>query len=201
MMDSIEEIEAKDQDDGGFQYDNNIGRQSLESGDASSSVAPCNHDGYSFKRWIKGIRRIRLASFAGPSNYVMGWPDDEALDESYSMFPRFQQGSHTDTSSVTSSSILHTVKTASLSQTSLSVLNRPRTNTQTSTQRSVCHSSGFSGSDVRRSIDSNRLASTLSLDEGAWNRAVQRRQIIRELLDTETTYVSGLRALTEVRSD
>jgi hypothetical protein len=94
--------------------------------------------------------------------------------------------------------LLKTVKTASMSMTSLSVFNRPRTNTQGSTQRSACHSSGFSGSDARVSIDSNRLASTLSLDEGAWNRAVHRRQAIQEMLNTEATYVAGLKALADV---
>lgn len=180
--------------------DSFIRRCSSESGLANSSMIASSQNGYSFSKWIRSMRRFRAANFTGPSSWVMGWPDDEALDESYSMFPTTSEPENrrADNDSVASSSLLHRVKTASLSQISLSLFNRPRTNTQTSTQRSACHSSGFSGSDARRSVDSNRLASTLSLDEGAWNRAVQRRQIIKEFLDTETTYVSGLKALADV---
>lgn len=197
-MDAIPETE----DHGGKPDDDSaIMRCASVSDITNSSVAPSGQNSYSFSKWIKSIRRSRGTNFTGPSNWVMGWPDDEALDESYSMFPNFNEPeNHADNASVASSSLLHRVKTASLSQISLSLFNRPRTNTQTSTQRSACHSSGFSGSDARRSMDSNRLASTLSLDEGAWNRAVQRRQIIKEFLDTETTYVSGLKALADVWS-
>ncbi|PGH28764.1 hypothetical protein GX50_08492 [[Emmonsia] crescens] len=176
-------------------------RQSF--GDRSSMSEPTtvplmpavNHDSHSFKRWIRSMRRRRTPNYDGPPRYVVGWPDDESKDESYRMFPSFYH-SQPDQSSTASSSNLQTVKTASVG--SLSMLTRPRTNTQTSTQRSACHSSAFSGSDARVSIDSNKLTSTLSLDEGAWNRAVQRRQVIREILETEITYLAGLKALAEV---
>ncbi|PGH04697.1 hypothetical protein GX51_03364 [Blastomyces parvus] len=172
-------------------------------GDRSSISEPtpvpvmpaANRDSHSFKRWIRSMRKKRTPNYDGPPRYVVGWPDDESEDESYRMFPSLYQ-SQPDQSSTTSSSNLFTVKTASVG--SLSLLTRPRTNTQTSTQRSACHSSAFSGSDARVSIESNKLTSTLSLDEGAWNRAVQRRQVIREILETEITYLAALKALAEV---
>ncbi|OJD12577.1 hypothetical protein AJ78_06855 [Emergomyces pasteurianus Ep9510] len=176
-------------------------RQSF--GDRSSISEPtpvplmpaAHHDSHSFKRWIRSMRKKRTPNYDGPPRYVVGWPDDESKDESYRMCPSLYQ-SQPDQSSTASSSNLHTVKTASVG--SLSLLTRPRTSTQTSTQRSACRSSAFSGSDARVSMDSNRLTSTLSLDEGAWNRAVQRRQVIREILETEITYLAGLKALAEV---
>ncbi|ODH52599.1 hypothetical protein GX48_01084 [Paracoccidioides brasiliensis] len=173
---------------------------SLDSDRLAVDLVPAvaRNDAHSFKRWIKSMRKKRTPNYDGPPRYVVGWPDDESKDESYRMFPPFYRA-QPDQSSTASSSNLHTVKTASV--TSLSFLTRPRTNTQTSTHRSACHSSAFSGSDARVSIDSNRLTSTLSLDEGAWNRAVQRRQVIQEILETEVTYLAGLKALAEVRLD
>ncbi|OAX78638.1 hypothetical protein ACJ72_07053 [Emergomyces africanus] len=162
---------------------------------AAPLVPAVNHDSHSFKRWLRSMRRRRTPNYDGPPRYVVGWPDDESKDESYRMCPSLYQ-SQPDQSSTASSSNLHTVKTASVG--SLSLLTRPRTSTQTSTQRSACRSSALSGSDARVSIDSNRLTSTLSLDEGAWNRAVQRRQVIREIMETEITYLAGLKALAEV---
>ena len=49
------------------------------------------------------------------------------------------------------------------------------------------------------SIDSNMLTPTFSLDEAAWNRATKRRQLLREMLDTEASYVAGLKALANVK--
>ncbi|KAL2381154.1 hypothetical protein RJZ90_004109 [Blastomyces dermatitidis] len=173
-----------------------FGDQSSISEPTAVPVMPAaNRDSHSFKRWIRSMRKKRTPNYDGPPRYVVGWPDDESEDESYRMFPSLYQ-SQPDQSSTASSSNLMTVKTASLG--SLSLLTRPRTNTQTSTQRSACHSSAFSGSDARVSMESNKLTSTLSLDEGAWNRAVQRRQVIREILETEITYLAALKALAEV---
>lgn len=156
-----------------------------------------NQEGYGFKKWLKSMKS-RKNTFTGPQRYVYGWPENEALDESYNMF-RKHDYDRPETSSIASSSILRAVKTASVSFTSFSSVNRLHTSTRTSTRQSGCHSSGPSGSDARASMDSNALSSALSLDESAWNRAVQRRQIIREILETETTYVAGLKSLTDVR--
>lgn len=172
-----------------------LGVSSVSEPTAVPLIPASNQESHSFKRWIRSMRKRRTPNYDAPPRYVVGWPDDESKDESYRMFPTLYQ-SQPDRSSTASSSNLHTVKTASVG--SLSMLTRPRTNTQTSTQRSACHSSAFSGSDARVSMESSRLTSTLSLDEGAWNRAVQRRQVIREILETEITYLAGLKALVEV---
>jgi hypothetical protein len=152
-----------------------------------------------FKRWLKTVRKNRRPKYKGPYRYVYGWPEDEAQDVSYTI-TRNRGSVKTDTSSVASSAVYHAVGTASISGTSLSNSTRARSNTVNSTQQSGFHSSGPSGSDPRTSTDSNKLTTTLSLDEGAWNRAVKRRQIIGEIVDTEIMYVASIKALSDVRA-
>ncbi|KAI5287028.1 hypothetical protein KEM52_001787, partial [Ascosphaera acerosa] len=71
--------------------------------------------------------------------------------------------------------------------------------------------SSNTASDHRDSLDSRVVVTTSpsysslqsfssSLDEAAWSRAVQRRQVLRELLDTEAAYVVGLKALADALS-
>src|SRR4030095_9124080 len=102
-------------------------------------------DSHPFRRWVRSIRRGRATHIGNP--YVYGWPEGNDIDdihgEEFTAFPRIPE-SPAERSSVASSLLLKTVKRASLRMTSLSVFNRPRTNTQASTQRSACHSSGFS---------------------------------------------------------
>ncbi|TPX20393.1 hypothetical protein DIZ76_016281 [Coccidioides immitis] len=154
------------------------------------SETPSTH---SFREWIRSIRSSKASLPQGPSRFVTDWPEDEGLDDSYRMLPK-ERISGDDASFVTSSSFLHSVKTASMSLASLSILNRGRSNTQTSSHH---RSSTFSGSDPRKSIDSNRLGSTPPFDEVAWRHAIQRYQIIQELIDTEVSYISILKNLSQ----
>ncbi|EEP78643.1 predicted protein [Uncinocarpus reesii 1704] len=146
-----------------------------------------------FSQWIKTVRGSKPNLVQGPSRYVADWPEDEDLDDSSHTVPQ-ERLNRDDASIVSSSSFLHSVKTASMSLASLSIVNRRRSNTQTSSHH---RSSTFSGSDPRRSIDSNKLGSTLSLDESAWTFAIQRFQIIQELIDTEASYISTLKNLSQ----
>ncbi|KAK2739209.1 hypothetical protein FQN57_006652 [Myotisia sp. PD_48] len=190
--------ESQEELPNGILLEDDIGRVSSESALTTNSAVPnlSAKPGYSFKHWINSIRANRVAA-SNQSRYVAGWPEDDAMDESCDKFPEFQPGSFPDNSSIASSFLHRVVESASLSQVSLGHLTRPRTDTQTSSHG---HSSAFSGSDTRKSTESNRLTSAMSVDEGAWNRAVQRRQIIRELIETETVYVSGLKALGDILS-
>ncbi|EFQ97299.1 hypothetical protein MGYG_00340 [Nannizzia gypsea CBS 118893] len=165
-------------------------RPSIES---TGSVAPVSQDGYIFKSWMRSVRSNRTHVLK-PRRVVMSWPD-ENTEEGCLIFARNEPETLPDTVSDTSSAPVKNMETASFSQATLSVAGRARTNTVTSTKYST---SVFSNSEAARaSIDSNRLTTSVSLDEAAWNRAVQRRQILQELVGTETVYVSGLRALGE----
>ena len=96
---------------------------------------------------------------------------------------------HKKQSSNASSGFVHTVKTASLSNASFSLLPL-----SLRIGRSTDSSVTF-GSHLRRSIDSDRPATTSSLDEAAYRRAIKRSQILGELISTEEGYVADLKAL------
>ncbi|WEW61555.1 hypothetical protein PRK78_007045 [Emydomyces testavorans] len=161
-----------------------------ESADTSSEA----RSSYTFKEWIRSIRSSKASLPQGPLRFVADWPEDETLDDSYRMFPQ-ERISRDDASFMTSSSFLHGVKTASMSLTSMSILNRARSNTLTSSHH---RSSTLSGSDPRKSIDSNKLGSSFPPDETAWNYAVHRYRVIQELVDTEISYISTLKNLSQV---
>lgn len=186
------------------------------------------------KTWLKRFTRNQTPSYhRHPERFVIGWPEDEALDPSYRMLcpgpptsPQQRQqppaltgpydnrrdSNDADRASATSSSILRTVKTASFSGRSISLLSRSRSRPNTllsAPHSSAAHSSGDdpSASDTRlsrlsaTSSGGNRLSlrKSVSLDEGAFNRAIHRRQVIKEIFETEMTYLTGLKTLTDVR--
>ncbi|KAK2757606.1 hypothetical protein FQN54_004575 [Arachnomyces sp. PD_36] len=156
-----------------------------------------------FKRWVDSIRWKKASANALPERYVAGWPSEGSADEDqlkkFNTFPRLRQARPNKLSSA-SSSVLQTMKSASMSAASLSVMSKTQNNAKRGTQRSVCHSSGLSGSEVRMSMDSNVLTSTFTLDEAAWSRATKRRQVLQEIHVTEASYVAGLKALANVLS-
>lgn len=164
-------------------------------------LVPANGGSRPFQRWMDSIRWKKASVGTLPERYVAGWPSEGSSDEAqlkkFNTFPRIRQGRQNKLSSA-SSSLLQTMKSASMSAGSLSAISKIQKNTKCSTQRSACHSSGFSGSDVRISIDSNVLTPTFTLDEAAWNRATKRRQLLREIHITEASYVAGLKALANV---
>ncbi|KAI1910469.1 hypothetical protein LOZ65_006366 [Ophidiomyces ophidiicola] len=167
-----------------------IGEGVIEATEVSSREARSSSG---FRSWVRSIRNSRSGFSRGPTRFVTDWPEDEGLDESYRMFSE-QRISRDDASFVTSSSFLHSIKTATMSLASLSVLNRGRSNTQGSSHH---RSSTFSGSDPRRSMESNKLSTSVSLDELAWSHAVRRHRVIQELIDTETSYIAILRNLSQ----
>ncbi|KAI5304471.1 hypothetical protein KEM56_006462 [Ascosphaera pollenicola] len=248
--------------------------------DTQQSPSDCSR---SIKYCVKSVNRRRAKRHNHlPDRYVIGWPEDEAQDVSYSMFrpcwekirndlvdsayndqdplfnpsssmrngccqniwgalPPHADGHHlyspsstglsdSDDRSITSSSLLRTVKTASISGTSssrVSTVDRPPTIGTFCAEPGSFNNTSFSSSSPplaaasgpntkstrkRTSVDSvtsdpacrdsvcSNFRNSLSLDEAAWNRAVQRRQILRELVDTESTYVIGLKALADALS-
>jgi RhoGEF domain len=88
-----------------------------------------------------------------------------------------------------SSWFVETVKTASLSNDSMSIL--PRSHRPSRISDSRAHRS----SNPRSSMDSERPSSISSSDEGAMRRGIRRRQILQEILGSEEGYVADLKAL------
>lgn len=142
-----------------------------------------------FKRWVNSLRPRKTA---GPQPYIEGWQctSQENGTPKYlsphqgSLEQQWEKGSG-------KSSHLGTIKTATMSITSQSVI-RSRRNTQSTTNQSK--------SDIRNSIDSLRPTLTTSIDEEAQTRATKRRQVLQEIITTESDYIFDLKALTNVRT-
>lgn len=147
----------------------------------------------SFKRWI-GYFRTKRAHTHQPQRFVDGWPDDSQDKHTYTTLSPFHAAPDQQWEILSGhSSHLGTVKTTSLSGASRSAV-RSRGNTQSTVNQS-------SSSEVRNSNEMESLkpaCSPTSLDEEAQARGIKRRQVIHEILTTETDYVLGLKALTGV---
>ena len=147
----------------------------------------------SFKRWI-GYFRTKRAHAHPRQRFVEGWPDDSQDNHAYTTLSPFLAVPDQQWEILSGhSSHLGTVKTTSLSGASRSAV-RSRGNTQSTVNQS-------SSSEVRRSNEMESLKparSPTSLDEEAQARGIKRRQVIQEILTTETDYVLGLKALTGV---
>ena len=162
--------------------------------DAAEKNNPVQRDSPAnpFKKWMDSFRTQRRAPPAIPERYVEGWSDSSATDfPILSTVPR--RGSIQDQfweRSSGRSSQLGTVKTATMSIASHSMA-RSRGTTQSATTQSAV-------SEMRISADSSRPISSNCMDEAAELRATKRRQVLRELLATETDYVQGMKALAGV---
>lgn len=145
------------------------------------------------RNWIRIIGRGKKYRFAGASGSPKGWPSDDISDCRNRC--RRRGSNVTEAGSITSSSNLRMVKTASFDMQSLRTVPRPRSHTQKSNQRSVHGDISVAGSDAKVSTDDFKLP----VDDRAWSRAVHRREIIKEMIETETSYLASLRILVDVR--
>ena len=93
-----------------------------------------------------------------------------------------------------SSGFVHTIKTASLSGGSFSIIPRSLGLSPSADTR------GLLGSHSRFSADSDRPLTASSVDEGAVRRGLRRRQILEEITNTEESYVADLKALVYLMS-
>ncbi|KIX94858.1 uncharacterized protein Z520_09548 [Fonsecaea multimorphosa CBS 102226] len=136
-----------------------------------------------------------------PREYTRDW--FSAVDEPESLLERsFLADTSEDTSdtgpplglhrkrcSTASSGFVHTMKTASLSNASFSLVPR-----SLRVGRSRDDSYIFSSS-ARHSVESDRPTTSASVDEAAFRRAIKRRQILVELVTSEESYIADLKAL------
>ncbi|OAL39011.1 hypothetical protein AYO20_01762 [Fonsecaea nubica] len=96
---------------------------------------------------------------------------------------------HRKRNSTASSGFVHTMKTASLSNASFSLVPRSLRIGRSTDSYYVF------GSSARPSVESERPQTSTSVDEAAFRRAIKRRQILVELVTTEESYVADLKAL------
>lgn len=88
-----------------------------------------------------------------------------------------------------SSRFVATVKTASMSNDSMSLF------PQSHRYSRVGDTGANKSSDPRTSVDSQRPSSISSSDRGALRRSIRRRQVLQEVLSSEESYVADLKAL------
>jgi hypothetical protein len=167
--------------------DTNEDHESQNSGERSI-------DGLHFKRWLSTLRRRkhhkRKAIIAHEDQNSMA---DQAVNVT-------AQGNtktaHMKSLSLTSSlGLITAVKSASMTVTSASIAPHSRRGTRSGHLRSDHDSSGFS--DVRMSFDSKGSADP-GMDARAKNRATERRKIVEEMLESEESYISDMKALVNV---
>ena len=97
-------------------------------------------------------------------------------------------------SSVSSSGFVTAMQSA---KATLSGVPTPRKTGRSAILRNSNRSSKLSHATNRASIDSS-MGSTPIIDEAAWNRAVQRRRALEELVSSEESYIADLKVLVNV---
>ncbi|KAL4808213.1 hypothetical protein BDV18DRAFT_158322 [Aspergillus unguis] len=135
-----------------------------------------------FKRWVNSFRPRKTFE---TEPHIEGWqhiPRGSGPSHHGHLEQQWEKSSG-------KSSHLGTIKTATVSIASQSVI-RSRRTTQSTTNRSK--------SDFRNSIDSLRAVQSTSIDEEAQNRATKRRQVLQEIITTESDYIFDLKALTNL---
>ncbi|KAJ9485938.1 hypothetical protein VN97_g7413 [Penicillium thymicola] len=163
------------------QNEMNIEKQPLlddtseEKFESSGGVTPTDKSTRPFKKWMDSFRGRKHESPIYQKKYVEGWSDSSS------------HGSQGHQSSASDSSQLGTVKTTTASIGSQSLI-KSRTTIQSTRSQSM-------RSDVRYSGESCRPTSSQHADEAAETRATRRRHILQELVETESDYVLGLKAL------
>jgi RhoGEF domain len=141
-----------------------------------------------FRRWASTFRHRRGQT----QQNVQAQVSEEGLQtDTASALPNvsFRPQRHRTRVSNASSRFVATVKTASLSNDSMSMLPLPHRYSRLSDARVNRNS------DPRSSVDSQRPSSISSSDEGALRRSMKRRQILQEVLNSEESYVADLKAL------
>ncbi|RMJ27051.1 hypothetical protein PHISP_02060 [Aspergillus sp. HF37] len=139
-----------------------------------------------FKRWVNSLRKNWRPPL--PEKCVEGWPD--VGGNTLSPYHGTQDQQWESLSAY--SSQLGTVKTTSMSIPSQRGV-RSRGTTASTTNQS-------GNSDIRTSIDSLKPTQSATLDEAAHSRSIKRRQLLQEIVDTESDYVFGLKSLSNVLS-
>ncbi|KAG0160888.1 hypothetical protein PDIDSM_8420 [Penicillium digitatum] len=165
-----------EQDEKNLEKQTLLDDESEEKIESSGRVSPTEKStSRPFKKWMDSFRGRKHESPIFRRRFVEGWSDSSS------------HGSQGHQSSASDSSQLGTVKTTTASIGSQSLI-RSRTTIQSATNQSMQY-------DVRHSGDSSRPTSSQHADEAAEIRATRRRHILQELVETESDYVLGLKAL------
>ena len=141
-----------------------------------------------FRRWASTFRRKRGAHRQKVNGPVT---ETNSRQNTTTLAPNWphEHSCHGKRTSNASSRFVATVKTASMSNDSMSLLPRSHRCSRVSDTRAN------RSSDPRSSVDSQRPSSISSTDDRALRRSIRRRQVLQELLVSEESYVADLKAL------
>ena len=153
-----------------------------------------------FRRWMTTLRHKNSKRKGAliPRRERWSLDDFDGAEPAKLAISQDESGNrHQKSSSWSSSGFVTAVKSATVSLGPLSAAPQRR-KTRTSTQlHSSNRSSGISDGLNRASIDSSQ-GSTQIIDEAAWNRAIQRRRTLEELISSEESYIADLKVLINV---
>ena len=149
-----------------------------------------------FSKWMRTLRR------KDPEHKSMErWSLDESDEAKNSELPSPASiGKKHKKSSSTSSGFVTAVKSASTSLAALSAAPKSRKAGGSDLMRSSKRSSRLSHITDRASLESG-VESVQLRDEAAWDRAIQRRRALEELVNSEESYIADLKVLLNVSAD
>ncbi|KAI9692131.1 MAG: hypothetical protein M1822_006361 [Bathelium mastoideum] len=158
-----------------------------------------------FRKWINTLRRRRNSDGVnGSEANQQAFLDVQRPRSNLGMFSwRSRPGGARGSTSTASSSIgfVTAMKSATITLASTSIHPRSWRGGRIERLRSGERSSGQSGPEIRKSIDSQTPSLGPIMDEAAWMRSLQRRKVLEELVASEESYVADLKVLINVYSN
>ena len=152
-----------------------------------------------FKRWMSTLRRKGSKHKRSLNVREERWSLDDS-DELRRKAGTQPTSRNRKRLSLSSSGFVAAVKTMSMSIATSSTAPRSRKTRRSDLVRSSNISSRHSHSVNRaRASADDSLTSARAIDEAVWNRAIQRRSILEELLSSEESYIADLKVLVNVR--
>lgn len=146
-----------------------------------SSPAHASVNSSPFKRWLRTLRR---------RNDLAAHPIT-AVGATHPQSPR--SGHNRSLSLSSSMGILTGVKSATLTLAGTSIAPTSRYGRQ-----GILHSDNTSHREPRLSVDSASPSVEATIDGKAWYRSVQRRNIVEEIVQSEESYISDMKAMVHV---
>ncbi len=163
------------------------------------NAARSSRQSTSLVRWLTTLRKRNVhqnvgASFAHDDSALTSEPQGQLKTQPQSKTAK--NGLKKSLSLSSSLGFVTTVKSASMTIASASIAPPSHSRNLSGVARREKRSSDFS--DTRMSSESNPLSLGTLMEEDAWKRAVQRKHILEELVSSEESYVSDMKALFNV---
>lgn len=163
----------------------------------AAACVPTDTKPHIFNKWMRTLRR-KTPENQSMERWSLDGSDGARNDEQQASASAGRK--HNKSSSTSSSAFVTAVKSASASLVALSAAPKSRKTRVSTTARSNKRSSRVSHTTNRTSLESC-LETALMLDEAAWDRAIQRRRALEELVYSEESYIADLKVLLNVSAE